>query len=409
MTIDSRHHLRRRGLGASLEFLEARRQLSAQLAVIEPLAPDPMDPGSSNPPDGTIVRVEYLAAALSEPQAHFSGSLSQTGLPDGFRDDGALEVSEVGTEREDLPDSQGANSVVSSPAQVPSGSGPVEPLEASPPNATRVARSNVLLETGTEELFESERLRETPAAHPGASSSKPGVALLSSKNVEGSEISAVSSREDFVARGALTVPPPVASPVTSSMTPISRDAGGRSGGETRLNLVPESDSLVATVVSLTRGAIWTANAADTLRTGMTGAVATSAWQVFLPMPVLRTLSSAASLVNGEFEGLRGLDIPVSRGSEMLGSFSPFEGTLEKEFDDFLQGIVEMDLGLQSLGEPTTIVPGVVAAALTFSLAEFARRKVRRAWDDRFVPHVIDEDSSLPGLPGLPGGWDSEEP
>ena len=95
---------------------------------------------------------------------------------------------------------------------------------------------------------------------------------------------------------------------------------------------------------------------------------------------------------------------------MLATFSPFsQGALEEAFDDFLRGIADLETGISSLSEPSSIIPGLVAAVVTFSLAECARRRTRRSWDDQTIPHPVDEDSSLPGLPGLPGGWDSEEP
>jgi len=117
-------------------------------------------------------------------------------------------------------------------------------------------------------------------------------------------------------------------------------------------------------------------------------------------------ASAAHPVDGRASGDDEPFLPISRSAEMLARFSPFDAeTVERAFDDLLSGLDDLDSEFSQLGEPTSIVPGIVAAVVSFSIAEVVRRRVRGRWDDESSPFEADEDARVPGLPGR---WDSEE-
>jgi hypothetical protein len=120
-------------------------------------------------------------------------------------------------------------------------------------------------------------------------------------------------------------------------------------------------------------------------------------------PALTPAPGAGAAAEGE-------EAPASRGAGLLAGFSPFEpGALEKAFDRFLRRLDDREASPPRTGETSDPIPGVlVAVAASLAVAEVARRRVRRAWDERSNAWEGDEDSSHPGLPGLPVRWDSEE-
>jgi hypothetical protein len=114
------------------------------------------------------------------------------------------------------------------------------------------------------------------------------------------------------------------------------------------------------------------------------------------------------------EAGRSVDAPSgglspSRAAELIASFSPFDQeALEQAIDHFLARLDDLDVELSRLGESTSLIPNVVAAAVVLSVAETVRRKLRGAGGEGRGSAEDDEGVGFPGLPGRPERWALEE-
>lgn len=173
-----------------------------------------------------------------------------------------------------------------------------------------------------------------------------------------------------------------------------------------------SDGLAARSALPTKPADWAQSAEDLLRIGFAAPAATLSWARLEAFAALTPLGShvgpIVATLDAGLDGLAAMDAPAAQGAGMLASFSPFDReNVERAIDEFLNSVGDMKLDGSYLSETNAVVPGVMAAVISVSLIAFARRRARCRWD-RPVSEVVDEDSSAPGMPGLPGGWDSEE-
>ena len=129
-----------------------------------------------------------------------------------------------------------------------------------------------------------------------------------------------------------------------------------------------------------------------------------------PNPVLpahngQPVSSAAVLD----EALEAESLPPSHAADLLSSFSPFQrGTLESAFDRFLGQLGDLDVNITEIGETRNVIPEVLAVLVGIALAHVLQRRAHQLRGESSSPRTLDEDSSLPGFPGLPGGWSSDE-
>jgi hypothetical protein len=137
-----------------------------------------------------------------------------------------------------------------------------------------------------------------------------------------------------------------------------------------------------------------------------------------PGEALAVESRLAVAADGTEEGRGAADVgpsggeqatPVGRAAELVASFSPFEpGSLERAIDQFLGRLGGLDSGLTRLGDPVSLIPGAVAAAVAITVAETVRRRLREPWEDEASGGDGDAGVAFPGLPGRPGRWALEE-
>ena len=107
----------------------------------------------------------------------------------------------------------------------------------------------------------------------------------------------------------------------------------------------------------------------------------------------------AGLIDG---AIADVEAALSRGADLLASFSPFDrGALEQTIDRFLGEVGDLGAVLSNLDVTASLIAEPMAAAGAVAVFETVRRRVRGQSDEEVEDAEGDGDAGPPGLPGLP--------
>ncbi len=114
----------------------------------------------------------------------------------------------------------------------------------------------------------------------------------------------------------------------------------------------------------------------------------------------------AGLIDG---AIADVEAALSRGADLLASFSPFDRVaLEQTIDQFLDEVGDLGAVLSNLEVTANLLPNLMAAAGAIGAIEAVRRRFRGPSDEEADDPEGDGDAGSPALPGLPRGWALEE-
>jgi hypothetical protein len=117
-----------------------------------------------------------------------------------------------------------------------------------------------------------------------------------------------------------------------------------------------------------------------------------------------TRSETESIAVETDDGAGSEEVPSPRYSDLLTEFLPFDrSSLENAIDRFLVQVESLGADLADLGEPTSLLPTLTAAALTVLASEVVLRRRRAREEARDVPAEAAEDE-LTRFAGFPNLW-----
>jgi hypothetical protein len=133
---------------------------------------------------------------------------------------------------------------------------------------------------------------------------------------------------------------------------------------------------------------------------------TSAQEGTAEAPDAMSAQDGAGVIDG---AIADVEAALSRGADLLASFSPFDRVaLEHTIDRFLGEVGELGAVFSNLEVTATLIPNLMAAAGAVVMFETVRRRVRGPSGEEVEDAEGDGDAGPPGLPGLPRGWALEE-